>query len=201
VAGTRAVVAVVSGAAGDARASGALAGLPGRHADPNQKVPSSFLQSVILVGVPNQGIYWRHDVDRAAVAVTDEVPFKITLVEPKVPLVQNGSMNLKVVAERKPGYKAAIAVYPLFNPPGVGSASGVTIPEGQNEVLLPINAASNAQVRKWKTAVIATAPVGNGPVWVSSQLATLEIAPPFVSFAMERAAGEQGKTTDLYCKL
>src|SRR5262249_35921465 len=106
-----------------------------------------------------------------------------------------------VVAERKPGYKAAIAVYPLFNPPGVGSASGVTIPEGQNEVLLPINAASNAQVRKWKTAVIATAPVGNGPVWVSSQLATLEIAPPSVSFAMERAAGEQGKTTDLYCKL
>ena len=38
-------------------------------------------------------------------------------------------------------------------------------------------------------------------MWVSSQLATLEIAPPFVTFAMERAAGEQGKTTDLFCKL
>jgi hypothetical protein len=195
------VVPVVFEAAADAPVAGALARLTGRHADPNQKVPSNFLQSVILVGVPNLGVFWRHDVDRAAVAVTEEVPFKITLVEPKVPLVQNGSMNLKIVAERKPGFKAPIAVYPLFNPPGVGSASGVTIPEGQNEVLLPINAAPNAQVRNWKTAVIATATVGNGPVWVSSQLATLEIAPPFVTFAMERAAGEQGKTTDLFCKI
>ena len=45
------------------------------------------------------------------------------------------------------------------------------------------------------------ATVGNGPVWVSSQLATLDIAAPFVTFAMERAAGEQGKTTDLFCKI
>src|SRR5439155_26088410 len=158
-------------------------------------------QRVILVGIPNQGIYWRHDLDRAAVAVTDEVPFKISIVEPKVPLVQNGAMNLKILAERKAGFKAPIAVYPLFNPPGVGSASGVTIPEGQNEVLLPMNAASNAQVRKWKTAVIANATVGNGPIWVSSQLATLEIAAPLVAFNMERTAAEQGKTVDLFCKV
>src|SRR5262249_36888579 len=117
------------------------------------------------------------------------------------PLVQNGSMNLKVVAERKPGFKAAITVVPLFNPPGVGSATSVVIPEGQNETLLPMNASGGAQVRKWKTAVLGTATVGNGPVWVPSQRATLEIAPPFVTFAMERAAVEQGKTTDLFCKV
>ena len=71
---------------------------------------------------PGQSVYWKHDVDRAAVAVTEEVPFKISIVEPKVPLVQNGSMNLKIVAERKPGFKGPITIYPLFNPPGVGSA-------------------------------------------------------------------------------
>ena len=49
--------------------------------------------------------------------------------------------------------------------------------------------------------VFGTATVGNGPVWVSSQLATLEIAPPFVTFAMERAAAEQGKGTELFCKI
>jgi hypothetical protein len=49
--------------------------------------------------------------------------------------------------------------------------------------------------------VSGTATVGNGPVWVSSQLATLEIAPPFVTFAMERAAAEQGKGTELFCKI
>src|SRR5262249_24867612 len=145
-------------------------------------------------------IYWRHEVDRAAVAVTDEVPFKIQVVEPKVPLVQNGLMNLKVVAERKAGFKAPIYVQMLFNPPGVGSG-GATIDEGQNETLIPMNANGSAQCRKRKIVVISAATVGNGPIWVSSQLATLEIAAPYVGFAMERAATEQGKSTDLFCKV
>jgi hypothetical protein len=137
---------------------------------------------------------------REALAVTEEVPFSIRIVEPKAPLVQNGSMNLKIVAERKAGFKAPITVYPIFNPPGV-STGAATIPEGQNEVLMPMNAASNAQCRKWKTAVIATAGVGNGPVWVSSQLATIEVATPFFAFQMERAASEQGKNTEIFCKI
>jgi hypothetical protein len=66
---------------------------------------------------------------------------------------------------------------------------------------MPMNAAANAQCRKWKTAVLATAPVGNGPAWVSSQLATFEVAPPFFAFQMERASSEQGKNTEIFCKL
>ncbi len=155
----------------------------------------------MIVSGPGQSIYWNPTVDKTAFAIADEVPFKINIVEPKAPLVQNGSMNLKVVAERKAGFTAPITIYPLWNPPGTSSASAVTIPEKGNEVLLPMNAASNAAVRKWKTAVIATATVGNGPVWVSSQLATIEVAAPFVNFAMERTASEQGKDTELFCKV
>ena len=196
------VVPVLFEAAPTAAVGGKLARIVGRHADPAQKIQGGFEQVVELVtGPPGQSVYWRHEVDRAAVAVTEEVPFKITIVEPKVPLVQNGAMNLKVVAERKPGYKAAITVLPLFNPPGVGSASAATIPEGQNETVIPMNAAGNAQLRKWKIAVIGVATVGNGPVWVSSQLATLEISPPYLNFAMERAAAEQGKNTEIFCKV
>jgi hypothetical protein len=66
---------------------------------------------------------------------------------------------------------------------------------------MPMNAAGNAQCRKWKTAVLATAAVGNGPVWTSSQLATFEVAPPFFAFQMERAASEQGKNTEIFCKV
>jgi hypothetical protein len=194
-------VPLVFEAAPDAPVAGALARILGKHADPAQKIMGGFEQSIILVGVPNQGVYWRHEVDRAAVAVTDEVPFRISIVEPKAPLVQNGSMNLKITAERKAGYRAPITIVPLFNPPGVGSATSATIAEGQTETVLPMNAAGNAPARKWKIAVLATAPVGNGPVWVSSQLATLEVAPPFMAFAMERAAVEQGKETDLFCKV
>jgi hypothetical protein len=186
----------------NAPVGGTLANITAQHVDPKVKVQSRFDQMAeFIVSAPGQSIYWKHDVSKAAVAVTDEVPFKISIVEPKAPLVQNGSMNLKVVVERKPDYKAAITILPLFNIPGVGAATAVTIPEGQNETVLPMNANGGAPVRKWKIAVLGTAPVGNGPVWVSSQLATLEIAAPFVSFALERAAAEQGKETELFCKV
>jgi hypothetical protein len=194
-------IPVVFEAGADAPIAGTLGQLAATLVDPKIKLKGGFEQSVILVGVPNQGIYWKHDVDRAAVAVGEEVPFKVSIVEPKAPLAQNGSMNLRIVAERKNGFKAPITIFPLFNPPGVGSAAAAVIAEGQTETVLPMNAAPNATVRKWKTAVIATSDFGKGPVWVSSQLATIEVAAPFVAFTMERAAGEQGKTTDLFCKL
>ncbi len=196
------VVPVLFEAAPTAPVAGTLANVIAKHADPAQKIQGGFSQLVELVtGPPGQSVYWKQEVDRAAVAVTEEAPFKINIVEPKVPLVQNGSMNLKVVADRKSGFKAPITLQMLFNPPGVGSASAVTIPEGQSEALYPLNANGSAQVRKWKIAVLGVATVGTGPVWISSQLATLEIAAPFVAFTMERAAGEQGKTTDLFCKI
>src|SRR5262249_25431840 len=127
--------------------------------------------------------------------------FSIEIVEPKVPLVQNGSMQLKIVTKRKSDFKGAITVYPLFNPPGVNSASAVTVPANANEALLPMNAAGNAQAKEGKTAVLASADAGKGPVWVSSQLATIEVAAPFVTANMERGAVEQGKETDLLVKL
>ncbi len=195
-------IPVVFESAPTAAAGGKLASVTAKHVDPAQKILSRYLQtSELITGQPGQSVYWKYEADQTVVAVADEVPFKIAIVEPKAPLVQGGSMNLKITAERKPGFTAPITVLPLFNPPGVGSATSVVIPENQNEVLLPINAAGNAQVRKWKTAVLGTATVGNGPAWVSSQLATIEVAPPYVTFAMERAASEQGKPTEIYCKI
>jgi hypothetical protein len=193
-------IPVVFEAAPSAPLGAALTDLTATHADPKQKIHSSFSQIAELIYGMNQIVMWKTEMDREALVVAEEVPFSIRIVEPKAPLVQNGSMNLKIVAERKTGFKAAITVYPIFNPPGVGTGA-VTIPEGQNEASMPMNAAGNAQCRKWKTAVLATSSVGNGPVWVSSQLATFEVAPPFFAFQMERAASEQGKDTELFCKI
>jgi len=194
-------IPVVFEAAPDAPVGGKLCTLNARHADPNVKIAGGFLQSVILIGVGNVGVYWKHDVDRAAVAVTQEVPFKINIVEPKIPLVQNGSMNLHVVVERQADFKAPITLQMLFNPPGVGSAANVTIPEGQNEAKYPVNANGGAQVGKWKIAIIAQANLPTGPVWVSSQLATLEVAAPFMQLALDRTAVEQGQSAELLCKV
>ena len=76
--------------------------------------------------------------------MTEECAYSIEIVEPKVPLVRGGSMNLKVVAKRKPGFDAAIGVSLPWNPPGVGSSGGVAIPAKANEALIPMNADGGA---------------------------------------------------------
>jgi hypothetical protein len=181
--------------------AGALADVIGRHVDPNQHIEGHLRQRTSLVRGQNNIEVWSHWTSRMAVAVTQEAPFTINVVEPKVPLVHNGSMNLKIVAERQSGFDGPITIYPLYNPPGVGSAGAATIAAGQNETVLPLNANTGAPVRKWKYAVWGVATVGNGPVWVSSQLATFEIAPPYLALNLERAMGEQGKTTTLFGKV
>jgi hypothetical protein len=79
--------------------------------------------------------------------------------------------------------------------------SAASIAPTATETVLPMNAAANAAPRKWKTAVTAVSDAGKGPVWVSSQLFTIEIAPPPITLVMERPAVEQGKATQLFCKV
>lgn len=194
-------VPLVINAAADAPIAGGLIDLRAKHTDPKVNIDGGMKLRADLVYVQNVGSYIALDTDKAAMAVTQEVPFKVSLVEPKAPLVQNGAMNLKVKVERNKDFKQPVNVYMLWNPPGIGSASGITIPGDKLEGDYPINAAPNAQARKWKICVIAFAEVGFGPAWVSSQLITLDVGVPYISMSMDRPAVEQGKETELLCKV
>jgi hypothetical protein len=196
------LVPMVFEAAPDAPLATGRVSFSGAHADPNVKLKSAFeVRSDFVYNAPGQSLYTYRTEAETMLAVTEAVPFKISIVEPKVPLVHGGSMNLKIVAERAAGFKGAITIIPLYNPPGVGSASSVVIPEGQNEVLFQMNANGGAPVRKWKYVVLANAAIASGPVWVSSQLATIEIAAPYMGLTLERGAVEQGKDTQMFVKL
>jgi hypothetical protein len=194
---------VVFESTADAPLAGTLAEIHAKPAD--AKAPpfkSRFtLRSDLVFGYPNATMYWSYSAPKMPVVVSEAAPFKISIVEPKVPLVHNGSMNLKIVAERNKDFTGPITIYPLYNPPGVGSAGAATIADGQTETVLPLNANGGAPARKWKYVVWGVATVGNGPVWVSSQLATVEIAPPMMAFQLDRAASEQGKATTLFGKI
>jgi len=196
------VVPVVFEAKADAAIGGLLTTINAAPVDPNVKAKSiTNFDAAFALGQPGQTVYSRHVVEKAAVAVTDASPYSIEVIEPKVPIVLNGSYNLRIVAKRNPGFKGAITVFPLWTPPGMGMASAATIAPEATETTLAMNAAPNAGVRKWKTAVTAVSDAGKGPVWVSSQLFTLEIAPPPVTLTMERPAVEQGQQTQLFCKV
>ena len=133
--------------------------------------------------------------------MTEDCPYSIEIVEPKVPLVRGGAMALKVRANRKPGFKSAISVYLPWNPPGVGSAGGIAIAEGQNEASIPVNADGGAELRTWKIVVNGASGVPGGPIMVSSQLANLTVAPPMLGLTFTAASVEQGKETDMAVKV
>ena len=163
-------------AAADAPVGGSLVDVVGRPADANLKIEGHLRQRTSLVRGQNNIEVWNQYTERLATAVVEEAPFTIEIVEPKVPLVRNGSMDLKIVATRKEGFTAPIGVQMLYNPPGVGSSGSIAIPEGQNEAMIPLTANSGAEVGKWKIVVLGDATVGDGPITVASQMATLEVS-------------------------
>jgi len=189
---------VVFEAVADAPLSGKLFELAAHHADPNQNIRGHFFNRAdFIIGAPGQSLYRWKDVEQVAVAVVDEIPFSIEIVEPKAPLVRDGSMQLKIVAHKKEGWDEQINVQLPYRPPGVGAASSVNIPKGQTEVLYPMNANGGAEIKKWWLFALGT----SGGMWGSSQLATLEINDPFARFELQRAACEQGQSTQVLCKI
>jgi hypothetical protein len=193
---------VVFEAAPDAKVAGSLIDVVAKSADPAQKIEGGFRQDVNLVyGSPNNTVYYGTRVNRLAVAVAEEAPFKLKLVESKVPIVQNGSMNLKVVAERKEGFTAAIELRLIWSPPGIGAPVTVSLPQGQTEVAYPINANGNAALKTWKIAVLGSAPGGNGTACASTALCPLTVAPPYIAMKIEMTAVEQGKEANVVGKL
>ncbi|MCA9116331.1 MAG: peptidase, partial [Planctomycetaceae bacterium] len=192
---------VVFEAAADAPIAGKLMKFTGRHADASTGISGVFENRAdFVVSAPGQSLYVWKDVSQLPVAVVEELPFTLEIVQPKVPLVRDGAMALKVVATRKEGFDAAINLQFPFRPPGIGAAAAVNIPQGQNEAVYPINANSGAALGKWPMYVLGSANV-NGTALVSSQMAELEIAEPYLKLDIQRADVEQGKETEFVCKV
>ena len=192
------VMPVVFEATADAQLNGKLVDFLAKHTDPKQNIQGGFRNRAdYIISGPGQSLYRWKDVDRLAMAVIDEVPFHIEIVQPKVPLVRDGSMQVKVVAKKKEGWDEQINVQFPYRPPGVGASSSVNIPKGQTEVLYPINANGNAEIKKWRMYALGT----SGGHWASTQLAELEIADAFARFEMQRAACEQGQEALVLCKV
>jgi hypothetical protein len=186
---------VVFEAAADAPVAGGLIDFRAAHVDEATGIRGGFtnLGSFVL-GEPNNADYVTCTVNRLPIAVVNPVPFRLEIVQPKAPIVREGSMSLKIVAHRDEGFTAPIAVQFPFRPPGIGATGEVVIPEGQNEVIYPLDANGGAQIGKWPIYVLGRAE-NNGQAWASSQLANLEIAERFVTVELQRAGCEQGRET------
>ncbi len=199
-----AVAQVMLVAAADAPIAGKLGQLVGKLNDPAQPallVGDRTQQDVVMVRGQNNTPFFTEQIPSLAVGVTTAAPFSVQIVEPKAPLVQNGVMKLKVVATRAEGFTAPIKIDLLQNPPGVNSSREISIPEGQTEAFIDINAAGNAAVKESKIAVRADATVGNGIVRTASSFVNLKVAEPYVKLAFAQTAIEQGAEGEFVAKM
>jgi Bacterial pre-peptidase C-terminal domain len=187
---------VVFEAAPDAPIGGKLLDLEAVGTTATGPIHGLFHQEVELVDGPNNTSYYITGVDKLCVAVVKEAPFKLHIVEPQVPLVQAGSMQLEVAVERAPGFDEPIELQMLWNPPGVSSQSEATIPKGATNITYQLNAGGSAEAKRWKITVLGHATIDGGAIYASSQPAELNVASPFLSGKIETAwvnPGHPGK--------
>jgi hypothetical protein len=199
--GDQGVIPILLSVPSDAQPAAVLVDVIGKHKEGDRVVEGRLMQKTQLVRGDNNREMWSYRGDRLATAVTEAVPFHIEIVQPKVPLVQNGNMELKVTATRDKGFKSPITLRMLYDPPGVSAPESIIIPEGQDQAAIPLTADGGASIRKWKIAVLAESYVGDGPVVVSSQLADLEVAEPVLRFQFHPAVVEQGQKTSVVVKI
>ena len=192
---------VVFEAAADAPIAGGLHRLKVKSTGDAPPAEGLLRELIHHIEINNQGPYHSAASDRVAIAVVDEAPFRLDLDPPAVPIVKNGTLQLKVRATRKEGYKEPITLKFLWNPPGIGSPVNVTLPGDQTEALYEINANADAAPGEWRVCVLGEANTPQGPVLVSSSLTTLRIAEPYLAMALDMAATEQGKPVTMIAKL
>ncbi|MCC7292311.1 MAG: PPC domain-containing protein [Phycisphaerales bacterium] len=179
--------------------AGALVELVGETVDPALGVRGGLAQSIDLVKYENNPFY-SVSVDRLAVAVARPAPLRVDVDPPPVPLVRMGSMVLPVRVQRAEGFSGPVTVRMLWNPPGIGSGT-LELPPDKSEGALPLNAAGNAAVGVWKIALTATTDGGGAPIEVSTSLVPLQVAEPFVEFAVQKSRTEQGKGVEVLVKV
>ena len=191
----RGVVPIILSAAADAPLAGALPNVVATPAEEGKTVTSKFKQRTWLVTGRNRREVWSHYAKRASLAVTQKVPFTLAIVQPKVPIVRSGTMQLKVVAKRDEGFVEPIRVRLLYNPPGISASRSISIPKGKSEALIPVTANGGAPPQTWDICVEGITNIA-GQVIVSTPFAKLRVDTPYVQLNFPKEKVTRGESVD-----
>ncbi len=207
MAANQSTLTMVFEAAADAPVGGGLGNLVASLVPPTNAPPTtsiltgSIWQNFDLVQRGNQGVDYRTWADRIAVAVVDELPFKIRVEPIRAPLVRNGTLPVRIIAERTGDFKGAINVQMLTRPPGLNCPSSIDIPADQTSGSYNFSAEAGAEVKLHQIAMLGSSGVKGGNAYVSTQLADLNIQDQFVTGNMPIATTIQGYPTLVKCEL
>ncbi|MFY8073534.1 MAG: PPC domain-containing protein [Pirellula sp.] len=197
VAADQSLIQMIFRAAPDAANASKLVDLSASLTISPERTLTGFLnQRTQLIRGQNNVDVWGMWHDRLAVNIVDAVPYDIEIVQPQVPIVRNGSMNLTINAKRNPGFDKPINLRLLTAPPGIG-ASPVTIPGDQSTIQMSITANNQAAIRKSPILVLASTDSGFGPVTIASEFVELDVQDALFQFKFTKTMAEQGKPADV----
>lgn len=194
-------------AAADAPVDATLTSLTATSVGSDTQVTGKLDQRTMLVRGQNNVDMWGHNADRASLAVCEEAPFDIEIVQPKVPIVRNGASTLVAKLTRKGDFKEAVRLRVLYTPPGVSASGSVQIAADQNQAEIPLTANGNAAVGTFPITVLAYArPVSSsrpsrndrgGGISIASEFINLEVTDSYFDFKFSKSVAEIGKPTTI----
>ncbi len=163
-------------------------------------VKANLVQSHMLVRGQNNASAWSEETKIFPVAVSQKYPFKIRAIQPKVPMVQNGTMYLNVEVEREEGFEEEISIAMLLPSSGL-SANQMTIKGKETSGRLYLNTNNKTETGKFAISVRAKTKVNGDPVTVCTPFVELEITEPYLELEFEQATVQQGETTPMLVKV
>jgi hypothetical protein len=190
-------VPVLLTAAEDAKHNASLFQVFAKGDDKNPHVGGKLSQTHNLVLGQNRRWMWGYETERAAMAVTDPVPFTIEVAQPKTPIVRNGSKSLVVKIKREEGFDGTVRFRTLYNPPGIGINNSRSIPKDKNEVEIPITANGGAGIGTWPIIFQASYSSSTGSAETATPPIMLEVQDSLFKYDFPKAAGELGQTVNV----
>jgi hypothetical protein len=189
-------------AAPDAPIGGGMYELLVKTIEGDAPVVGKFIQALDFVRGPQNGVpYYTRYHPEVAVSVIEPLPYSVTIDQPKVPIVRNGSLKLKVRAHRKEGYEKPITVRFPWLPPGIASPATMTFKEKETELEYELNANENAELNTWNLSLLAESDDGKGKAFSASPFVNLSVEEPFVQLKISMATARQGETVDMVAEV
>ncbi len=194
-------VAAVFHAAEDAPLGGELVRFHGRDPNPDLDLRGAFRnQAELLRSRPGLAILKTKAVDRLAVVVTEEVPFRLEVEQPELTLLQGGRLDLKVKVIRAEGFDEEVVLTMPYLPRNVGTLANVKVAGDQTEAIFPLSARENTAPLPWDIFVLGSA--GKQDLkWASTRPLPLQIARRFVTATLPEVTLRQGESNTLVANL
>ena len=166
-------------------------------------VYGTLTQKVGLVfGQPRKTVYHEVELDQFPVQVVDAAPFRVSVVQPTSPLVQQGRLDLQVTVERSSTFTGAVTLSLAQAPPWVrGPEEPVVMDANMASGSFSLFADSNAAIRDWTIVLAAQAETSHGPMLIAAEPIRLRVALPYASLAIDKTIVRQDSDGSVRCRL